>query len=94
LDGGVTNKNFYNNCSNGGDYGDWGGGNAVNPQVQDAFGDPTDAPFLTLGSPEVALLEAVGFNFSSASTVPEPATIGVLLVGLVALRQARRKHAA
>ena len=95
VDGGITNLSNYNNCSNGGDYGDWA--NNPNPQVQDAFGDGTSTPFLTLASPEVTLLEAVGYDFASAtlpaSPVPEPATAGLLLAGLAGLRCFRRSRA-
>ena len=95
VNGGNTNLSNYNNCNNGGDYGDWGGGaNTPAIQVQDAFGNPSNFTSLTLAAPEVALLEAVGYNFVSGSQIstPEPATIGLLLVGLAGLSQARRRR--
>jgi len=93
VDGGNTNLNPYNNCNNGGDYGDWNFDDGL--QVQDAFG-PDDAPAsLNLNSPEVKLLDAVGYNFvSSVSSVPEPGSIAVLLTGLAGLCAVRRKRAA
>jgi hypothetical protein len=57
VNGGTTNLNNYNNCNNGGDYGDWGG-NAGGPQVQDAFGGPTDFTSMALAwnsTPKVRL---------------------------------------
>ena len=95
VDGGITDLSNYNNCANGGDYGDWA--NNATVQVQDAFGDGTSAPFLTLASPEVTLLEAVGYGFVSAAApgnpVPEPATAGLVLAGLAGLRCFRRGRA-
>ena len=95
VDGGATNLSNYNNCANGGDYGDWANNPTV--QVQDAFGDGTSTAFLTLASPEVTLLEAVGYDFASADVpvnpVPEPATAGLLLAGLAGLRCFRRSRA-
>lgn len=93
VNGGSTNIQTYNNCNNGGDYGDWIGTDGT--QVQDAFGPDTQAASLALSSPEVALLDAVGYNFtSSASAVPEPASTLMLLAGLAVvsvLRRTRRR---
>ena len=95
VNGGATDLSNYNNCSNDGDYGDWANNPTV--QVQDAFSDGTSAPFLTLASPEVTLLEAVGYDFASATLpanpVPEPTTAGLLLAGLAGLRCFRRRRA-
>ena len=79
IDGGVTNLNSYNNCNNGGDYGDWIGVDGL--QVQDAFGPDTQAASLNISSPEVKLLDAVGFNVGTSAT-PEPSTVTLLLMGL------------
>jgi hypothetical protein len=83
VDGGVTNLDPYNNCNNGGDYGDWNFADGA--QVQDAFG-PDDVPSsLNLSSPEVKLLDAVGFNFGSTqTTVPEPSSLALFAVGIFA----------
>ncbi|MBV8731269.1 MAG: PEP-CTERM sorting domain-containing protein [Acidobacteriia bacterium] len=90
INGGITNLNPYNNCNNGGDYGDWIFDDGH--QVQDAFG-PDDVPSsLNLGSPEVTLLDAVGYNFK-VSSVPEPGSIGLVLIGLACLLPAIRKRA-
>ncbi|HEX5230510.1 MAG TPA: NF038122 family metalloprotease [Bryobacteraceae bacterium] len=90
VDGGTTNLNPYNNCNNGGDYGDWNFSDGL--QVQDAFG-PTDAPSsLSLGSPEVALLDAVGYNFTTPTATPEPRTLLVLVLFAGILVAAHQRH--
>jgi hypothetical protein len=81
IDSGGTDLDDYNNCNNGGDYGDWIGTSGL--QVQDAFGPDSQAASLTLSSPEVTLLDAVGYNFSSS--VPEPSSVLLLLGGLAAI---------
>ena len=61
IDGGNTNLDNFNNCDNGGDYGDWI--EHTPPQVQDAFiGSTTPHPSLTATSPEVRALDVIGFN--------------------------------
>jgi hypothetical protein len=59
LNGGVTNLNQFNNCNNGGDYGDWI--SHAPGQVQDAF---ASLPLLTLtnASSEVRALDALGYT--------------------------------
>lgn len=89
VDGGVTNLNNYNNCNNGGDYGDWIGTDGL--QVQDAFGPDTQAASLNLASPEVTLLDGVGYNFGASSPVPEPSTFVIVLAGLIAVPLLRRR---
>jgi PEP-CTERM motif-containing protein len=82
IDGGNTNLHDFNNCDNGGDYGDWAWEAAH--QVNDwrgrsvGFGGPT----LDAASIEVRALDVLGWDLTSA-TAPEPAT--ALLVGLGAL---------
>jgi hypothetical protein len=91
IDGGATNLNSYNNCNNGGDYGDWIGTDGL--QVQDAFGPDTQAASLSLSSPETTLLDAIGYNFTtSVSAVPEPASIGLVLAGLLLLPLVRKRR--
>jgi hypothetical protein len=90
VDGGATNLNNYNNCNNGGDYGDWIGIDGL--QVQDAFGPDTQAALLNLSSPEVTLLDAVGYNFAASSPVPEPSTLVVVFAGLIAAPLLRRRR--
>ena len=91
INGGTTNLDSYNNCNNGGDYGDWIGTSGT--QVQDAFGPDTQAASLALSSPEVTLLDAVGYNFTpSNSTVPEPSTVAMMLAALAAIPVLRKRR--
>jgi hypothetical protein len=60
IDGGVTNLNAFNNCDNGGDYGDWI--THTPSQVQDAFTNFSGTPFLTVTSTEVRGLDVIGYN--------------------------------
>jgi hypothetical protein len=92
VDGGATNLNNYNNCNNGGDYGDWIYTDGL--QVQDAFGPDDVASSLNLNSPEVTLLDAVGYNFAAGTTAtPEPSSFLLLLTGLAAVPVLRRRLA-
>ncbi len=89
IDSGKTDIADYNDCPIGGDYGDW---LSIYPYlVQDAIASP-DA-LLDIATdigvngnhyprPEVAVLDAVGFNLNDT---PEPATFGLLGAGMVAL---------
>jgi hypothetical protein len=63
INGGVTNLNQFNNCDNGGDYGDWI--THTPSQVQDAFTNGSAAPSLTLSSSEVRALDVIGYNILS-----------------------------
>ena len=91
VDGGSTNTASYNNCNNGGDYGDWIGVDGL--LVQDAFGPDSIAASLNLSSPEVKVLDAVGYNFA-APAIPEPSTFALFLGGLalVPLLRLRRRR--
>jgi hypothetical protein len=65
IDGGATNLNQFNNCNNGGDYGDWI--THTPSQVQDAFTDFSGTPFLTSTSPEVRSLDVIGYSLNLTS---------------------------
>jgi hypothetical protein len=84
VNGGQTNLASYNNCNNGGDYGDFVSPANMN-QVQDAFGNPVDPSLITLRSPEASLLDAIGWNFTSSTVVasgtPTPVTEQAIFVG-------------
>ena len=81
----------FNNACNGGDFGDWQSSPlppGVNPQVQDAFGGPGEAP--AYGTSEIEAMTAIGFQ----SSAPEPSTMVLLGAGLAVLAvYRRRRHA-
>jgi len=60
IDGGTTDLNQFNNCNNGGDYGDWI--THTPSQVQDAFTNGSGSPFLSVTSPEVRALDVIGYS--------------------------------
>jgi hypothetical protein len=60
IDGGTTNLNQFNNCNNGGDYGDWI--THTPSQVQDAFTNFSGSPSLSVTSPEVRALDVIGYT--------------------------------
>jgi hypothetical protein len=63
IDGGTTDLNEFNNCNNGGDYGDWI--THTPSQVQDAFTNGSASPSLSVTSPEVRALDVIGYNIAS-----------------------------
>jgi hypothetical protein len=95
ANGGVTDLdgNLYDNALNGDDWADFSNSCTF---VQDGQGCPngtafditTDGPGGTPG-PEVAILNAVGFNLQSTS--PEPGTLGLLGASLLALALGRNR---
>jgi hypothetical protein len=89
IDGGTTNIAAYNNFPNGADYGDW---SSTCAHVQDAFGCPGQSMDITNdGGVEIQVLSAVGYN--QVASTPEPGTIGMLALGVLAFTgyQRRRK---
>jgi len=94
IDGGATNLVGFNNCNNGGDYGDWV--TSGTHRVQDAFGNPGEAVSLNSSSPEVRALDVIGYTLSSQTTTPEPSTLllfGTGLGGLLTLGVRRQRKA-
>ena len=93
LDGGTTNLRGFNNCNNGGDYGDWAAGTPA--LVQDAFATPHATPSLTTASPEALALDAIGYDLtttSASASAPEPASMALLLSGLAGVALVRRRQ--
>ena len=90
IDGGATNLNEFNNCANGGDYGDWV--TSSPPQVQDAFGSP-GAQFLTLTDPAVVGLDVIGYTFKAPAPIPEPSSLLLLAAALIGMQTMRRGSA-
>jgi len=89
VNGGVTNLINFNQVGPPGssDYGDWA--SSGTPHVQDAFGTPGASP--VWGVDEQTALDAIGYNFVSAS--PEPSTFWLLTpaaVGFFLLRRRKR----
>jgi hypothetical protein len=99
VNGGATSIATYNNGPNGGDYGDFTfQSSCASDLVQDYAALSDCSPDITTdaGTPEIQLLNAVGFNLGSGA-LPEPASIGLMAAGLAALGVAgyrRRKRAA
>jgi hypothetical protein len=62
IDGGTTDLNEFNNCNNGGDYGDWI--THTPSQVQDAFTNGSGSPSLSVTSREVQALDVIGYNIA------------------------------
>jgi hypothetical protein len=95
YDGGVTNGAdgaVYNTIDNGDDYADFLANMCgVGPyHVQDATGCPGSNPMINNdGGAEINILNAVGFDVNS-SAVPEPATFGLIGLGLAIAGFARR----
>jgi hypothetical protein len=90
IDGGVTNIMGFHADSHTGDNADWIDGDCSNAHVQDFQGCPGHVPYgLTLSSPEVIALQAIGYNIG----VPEPSTWAMLIAGFgmagAALRRRR-----
>jgi hypothetical protein len=91
IDGGVTNIVHFSQTS-GADYGDWGDGKTpadfngnTPPQVQDAFS--TLGTHSDVGQSELVALDVIGW---SLSTLPEPASLGLIAAGAFLVGSRRR----
>src|SRR5262249_46447871 len=88
----TTLLSRFNNANNGGDFGDWFSTGPHTAQVQDAFATPNVIPPLGV---ELTALDVVGYDLAA---VPEPASLSLLVGGILALigyrRLRRRSHGA
>jgi hypothetical protein len=97
INGGLTNLADYNNTNNGADYGDF---STSCTYVQDADGCP-GRQGVTIGNDggvELALLDAVGYNLTTAGMAaetfgtPEPSGMAMFLGGAAAIVWMRRRR--
>jgi len=110
YNGGSTNgaigiggsAKFYNTLANGEDYADFVSSSPcqANQAVQDAEGCPGEDAGLNIlndGGAEINILNAVGYDVTSATATPEPSTLALLGLSLAALalikRLVGRRHA-
>jgi hypothetical protein len=88
IDNGATNLDTFNNCNNGGDYGDW---ITHSPsQVQDAFTTLNGVPTLDGNTAETRALDVIGWD-RAVAPVPEPMSLVLLGSGLISASVARRR---
>ena len=63
VNSGATNINEFDNCANGGDYGDWI--THTPSQIQDAFTNFSANPAMIPGLTEERALDVVGFTLKA-----------------------------
>ena len=80
------------NQSSAGDYADFANLPGCPQFVQNAFACPNQIANISRTSPEGVLLQAVGSEFYAITSVPEPATLAVLALGLVAFPVVLRRR--
>ena len=83
---GTTILAPFHNTNDFADYGDWQ--NSAIVRVQDAFGTPGTQPNLGV---ELTALDVIGYDLAQPS-VPEPATLALLVLGLAGLGFSRRRQ--
>ncbi len=89
VDGGATNLVSANQNS-AGDFADFYSQSGCPQYVQDAFSCPGQIADITRSSPEAILLQAIGYNLTTSA--PEPASMAMLAIGMVALPIIRRRR--
>ena len=97
IDGGANSIIAFNQNSNG-DFGDFGPpcgtGGGTGQLIQNAFNCMGPAEAYTIASPEFTMLQAIGWNSTLTTAVPEPGTLGLFGFGLVGLVWMRRRSRA
>lgn len=93
INGGITSLIGANQSSTG-DYADFASLSGCPQYVQDAFACANQIADISRTSPEGVLLQAVGWDFYAEASVPEPATLTILGLGLAALPMVRRRRRA
>lgn len=97
YDGGATNGAGgaeYNTLVNGDDYADFISGCPATPRIQDGEGCPGFAglDITNDGGAEINILDAVGFNLNTVTSIPEPSAVCLFAAGLVTLFLYRRRR--
>lgn len=91
INGGVTSLIGANQSSTG-DYADFASLSGCPQFVQNAFACANQIADISRTSPEGVLLQSVGWDFYAPASVPEPAIMTVLALGLAALPVVRRRR--
>jgi hypothetical protein len=69
-----TNLSDFNNCANGGDYGDWATVAPPVDLVQNAFGSVGSSAVMTTTNPESTMLALFGYTVAAPTPAPTSAT--------------------
>jgi hypothetical protein len=88
---GTSDLAEFDNQADGGDWGDWRSGplpSGAQPKVQDAFITPHANPALSV---ELRAMDVIGYDFAA---VPEPNSVSLMMISIVASAIYRRRRRA